>query len=86
MMALRARVARAAIVAMLALTSVGLLGPTCDSSSRSSAQRQPANSADTTSPAIPSPAPAIPEPAGFVVFALGAGVVGLSLRRRSRRS
>ncbi len=69
----RGIVARIVFVVMLALTSAGLLG----------VKPRP------SSPPVPpttNPAPAIPEPAAFVVFALGAGAVGLALHRRSRRS
>ena len=40
----------------------------------------------TTWVVTPPGAPAIPEPAGFVVFAIGAGMVGLARHRRSRKN
>ena len=68
------RAVRVLMVAVLALSSLGLMG----------LARRPAAPSSPTNPCVV--APAIPEPAGFVVFAIGAGVVGLALHRRRRKS
>ncbi len=73
-MMIRGRVKRFTLVALLAAISIGTMG----------FARVPPPPGKTT--VSNSPAPAIPEPAGFVVFAVGAGLVGLALHRRSRQS
>lgn len=69
----RGRVKKLVLVAALVATSFGMMG----------LGSRPAGGG-TVRPSVP--ASAIPEPAGFVVFAVGAGVVGLALHRRSRRN
>ena len=69
----RRHAARVMMVALLAMTSLGTMGL---------ARRPVATS--SSNPCVP--AAAIPEPAGFVMFAIGAGVVGLALHRRSRKN
>lgn len=68
----RGRVGRLIMVAMLCAMSISLMGLR----NRPGPRITPTNQ----------PAPSVPEPAGFVVFAIGAGVVGLALHRRSRRN
>ena len=70
---LRGQMIRVLLIAAIAISSLGLMG----------LARRPA---PTSTPSTSNPVPAIPEPTGFVVFAIGAGVVGLALHRRSRKS
>ena len=72
---LRAPAIRVLMVAMLAVSSLSLIGLS---------RRAPATNPSTNPGVVV--APAIPEPAAFVVFAIGAGVVGLALHRRSRKT
>ncbi len=74
MASLRIRTARILLVGILALSSFGLMG----------LSKPPAPPSVGTPP--PGPAPAVPEPTGFLVFALGAGAVGIALHRRNRNS
>ena len=70
----RGRIGRLLMVVLLVAISVGLMG------------MRPRPAAPKTSTPATSPAPAMPEPGGFVLFAVGAGIVGFALHRRSRRS
>lgn len=68
------RLARILFVAFFAVASAGLMG----------LARPPASTSGGT--VSPGPVSAVPEPTGFLVFALGAGAVGLALHRRGRKS
>jgi len=70
---IRRRVFRALMVALIVGSSAGMLG-----------MSKTGGGGGTTPP--PGPSSAIPEPTGFVVFAIGAGVVGLAISRRNRKA
>ena len=70
----RGQTIRVLIVAMLAVSSLSLMG----------LARRPVATNPCGNPCVV--VTAIPEPTGFVVFAIGAGVVGLALHRRRRKS
>lgn len=87
----RSRTIRVLLVAMLVVASLSLMG---FSRRRSSSSFIPGNGNNGKQGSQTEQGAAvdngvvtpIPEPAGFVVFALGAGVVGLALHRRSRKN
>ena len=71
---IRRRTFRVMMVALIVGCSAGLLG-----------MSKTSGTSTTTNPP-PGPAAAIPEPTGFVVFAIGAGLVGLAINRRNRKA
>ena len=74
MKVLSGQAVRVLMVAMLAVSSLGLIG----------LARRPPVANPCANPCVV--VPAIPEPGAFLVFAIGAGVIGLALHRRSRKS
>ena len=88
------RTIRVLLVAMLVVASLSLMGFSRRGSSSSFVPGNGNNDGkqgsrtEQAAPGVVTPSNVvtpIPEPAGFVVFALGAGVVGLALHRRSRK-
>ena len=91
------RTIRVLLVAMLVVASLSLMGFSRRGSSSSfvpgngnndgkgsrTEQAGPATGNGVVTPGAVTP---MPEPTGFVVFAIGAGMVGLALHRRSRKN
>ena len=76
---IRRRAFRALMVALIVGCSAGMLG-------MSKSGGGSGGTSGTSGSGSSGPAAAIPEPTGFVVFAIGAGLVGLAVNRRSRKS
>lgn len=75
MVMLRRRVLEVLLVALLATASLQLVAARL---------RFGGGGGGATNTTSVQPVPAIPEPAAFAVFALGAGLVGLAVRRRRK--
>ncbi len=89
----RSRTIRVLLVAMLVVASLSLMGFSRRRSSSSfipgngnNDGKQGSRTEQGASVGNPGAVTPMPEPTGFVVFAIGAGMVGLALHRRSRKN